>query len=208
VIQEIRQLENVVVILISGPPRSGKDTAMIALCEQMPYGFIPIIDRFSMPLKASVCSWLGYELDYNGNSVLEETKEKIIPELGVSYRQAQINLSERHMKELYDEEVFGRLMVSRIREASESAPPFDKLVFIIPDSGFASEMKVVERAVGSENMILIRSHREGCDYSGDSRSYVFSNTIKSHDIHNVDKEEYERIVVDVVSEFLKERFDQ
>jgi len=165
------------VILISGPPRSGKDTFA-------KYNFKrrqnTVFERFSAPLKTSFAAISNksynefFEVDY-----YENHKEEPISWLNnVSFRQYQINLSEKHFKPLYGEEVFGNLFVKRLERVPNDS------VILVPDSGFDVEINVLKKALPIEDLLLVRTHREGYDFKGDSRSYIYSQDIFSIDLSN------------------------
>lgn len=56
---------------------------------------------------------------------------------------------------------------------------------LIPDAGFATEQLHIQGHIQPENYLLVRLHRDGMDFTGDSRSYLpdagFWNTI---DVYN------------------------
>jgi hypothetical protein len=163
------------ITLFNGPPRSGKDTAALKLVKYLESGF----ERFSMPLKASFAAISSSHIDKFGNvDPYEKTKEEIIPWLGVSYRQYQIDMSEKFFKPLYGEFIFGKLLAERL----SSMRMYDRIV--IPDSGFAHEVKPLIDKFGEENIKLVRVHRPGFDFTGDSRSYISGVVPDEIDIQN------------------------
>jgi hypothetical protein len=154
-------------------------------------------DRFSMPCKRAFAGTVGAEIDMYGNVPgYEETKEQHIDWLGCSYRQWQIDYSEKFMKPLYGKDIFSRLFVERnINKPSRAV--------VVPDSGFAEEAKPVADAFGLENTLLIRVHRPGCDFSKDSRSYISGISPNEFDVDNDGSfEDYYHKVVVIVADFL------
>ena len=66
-----------------------------------------------------------------------------------------------------------------------------------------SELVPLINVVGEENILFIRIYREGCDYTGDSRSYLYSEkiytNIKTYDVcNNGTKEELTECVYDIL----------
>lgn len=157
-------------LLFNGPPRVGKDTASLAawdLISDANHGleYSPIWEKFSFPNKRAFAGQLGTRCDEWGNvDPYESKKGEVVPELGVSYRQWQIDYSEKFMKPLYGSDIFGRLLLSRC----EGTPDLFTPIFIVSDCGFQVEVD----ALRDHNVCLVRLNRKGCDFSGDSREYV------------------------------------
>lgn len=159
------------IILFNGPPGSGKDLAAYIISRKGNKDKYEIIqEKYAFAIKAAVHAMFGlnYDIDYGGD--LEDDKEKILPSLGVSYRQALINLSESHMKPSYGIDVFGKLLVSRVREQTGHGAP---TIVTISDAGFYDESAYAIQALAdSFTFTGIRLYRDGCSFVGDSRSYV------------------------------------
>jgi hypothetical protein len=96
----------------------------------------------------------------------EEHKDSRLPYLfDCTYREAQIAFSEHFAKELFGVTVFGRLAARRIANSVSR-------MFVCSDSGFVQEAHPLVQQVGAENVLVIRLHRRGCTFDGDSRSYI------------------------------------
>jgi hypothetical protein len=120
-------------LLFSGPPSSGKDTAAkIAwqhIWDKEP-NHDPVWEKFSFPNKRAFAGMMGLTCDPWGYVFpWEDTKDEVIPVLGVSYRQWQIDYSEKYMKPLYGEDVFVRLLLNRCNQR------LSKPVFIVSSRG-------------------------------------------------------------------------
>lgn len=164
------------IILLNGPPSSGKDTAarhirQIFIQETGYKGVIirPILDRMSMPIKRAFAGTMGLPITEDGIvEPYESNKEAIIPEFGVSYRQWQIDFSENFLKG-YTMEIFGELLAARIKRR------FDKGIanlIVVPDCGFMIEIETIYNKFNPADILLIRCHRNGFTFSKDSRNYV------------------------------------
>jgi hypothetical protein len=193
------------VMLLSGPPSAGKDTAAKYLYHKDNlYPSNIIFERFSAPLKTAFAAITGksynhfYEVDY-----YEANKEKIIPWLGVSFRQWQIDFSEKFMKPNYGKDIFGKLFVERIM--AYNADPTDRAkCIVVPDSGFDIEIQYMEQHYPIDDIILCRVHRDGCDFTNDSRSYVYSDKIFSIDLNNnTNQQEFEAKVSTIYAWFIE-----
>lgn len=168
------------VIFFNGPPRCGKDTAAIRTMNKFSQwhdrhddrdGHIKF-DRFAMPLKFGFAGIAAADcVDKFGNvEPYESKKGEVIDWLGVSYRQFQIDLSEKFMKPFYGEDIFARLFIQRNMN-------FRGKAIVVPDSGFVEEVAPIAEHFGMDNILLLRIHRPGTDFTGDSRSYLPMDTV-------------------------------
>lgn len=168
------------ILLINGPPRSGKDLlARMLEATLMEDTTMPIchFERFSMPLKRAFAGMMGIGVDSFGvvkgdwEDIKDEPHELLNNR---SYRQWQIDFSEVLMKPLYGEDVFGRLFCARIAqyESDWDQKYFMEPIIVVPDSGFQIELKSLNKYLPEADWKLIRLHRNGTDFSGDSRSYL------------------------------------
>ena len=173
------------IILLQGPPGAGKDTIANTIHQ--------LIDKKSETVKfAAPLKTIALHLFCNGDSRLfhsidgDQKKKNEPSELffGKSCRQAQIDISEIYLKKAYSERIFGQILAATIEKKSEEGTE----VFFVSDSGFKPEALELAERFGPQNVMLIRLHREGHTYDGDSRNYVFFDEdegIESHDIDNV-----------------------
>lgn len=169
------------IILLNGPPSSGKDTAAKHIRQWYitnnlgTHGSAAslrnncILDRMSLPIKRAFAGTMGLPITEDGEvQPWESCKEEIIPEFGVSYRQWQIDFSESFLK-CYRQEIFGELLATRIgRRFSRKIAN----LIVVPDCGFDIEIKVLYARFDPEDILLVRCHRPGFTFQGDSRSYI------------------------------------
>lgn len=150
------------IILVNGPPRSGKDS-LAAIFGELRQAK-PI--KFADPLRKAVPAMFGMAPDVY-HDLIENHKETPTDLLmGMSPREAQIWLSEEVMKPRFGKYVFGLVAANAI----QAAPYIDTWCF--SDSGFTEEAEVIVEAFGAKNVALIKLEREGCTFAGDSRSYI------------------------------------
>src|SRR5262245_35703491 len=122
-------------ILFNGPPRSGKDTGAMIAMDFFKHTHLPIWEKFSFPNKRMFAGMMDTDIDTSGTVYpYEKTKDEIVPVLGVSYRQFQIDVSEDFLKVKYGEDIFGRLLLSRCNHWARLP-----IVYIISDCGFQTE---------------------------------------------------------------------
>lgn len=172
------------VILINGPPRAGKDTAAAALLASLPYSEM---FRLSGALKDATHALYGLRGCHT--DAYESVKDQPLADFhGKVYRDALIEVSEQCVKPSLGRDFFGRVLVSRIRRAAGMR------FAVVPDSGFDYEAAPVVRAVGAANVLLLRIHREGFDFSRDSRSYIELPGVATLDLWNTDKAQFEAMV--------------
>lgn len=164
------------ILLLNGPPRSGKDTLADMIAEQ--YGFTPL--KFATPLREAVPAAFGISQD-DWEDLIEEHKGEPCERLdGLTPREAQIWLSEEAIKPRFGEDFFGRVLANRIATLEQER----HRGYVISDSGFVGEAAVLKERFGAENIALMRLHREGCTFEGDSRSYIYLTDVFSADINN------------------------
>lgn len=175
------------IILFNAPPGAGKDT--IATHVQTALSVPSNIVKFAAPLKTvAMHLYCGgdskkfYEFDNN-----QEIKSKPHPQfLGSSCRQVQIDISEVYMKKVHGEKVFGHLLVADIERKEKQGIE----VFLVSDSGFRPEAEVLVEEFGPQNVLLVRIHREGKTYQGDSRNYIELEDlgVKTIDLDNINND--------------------
>jgi len=105
-------------------------------------------------------------------------------------------------------DIFGKIAAERVSEAMQLSDhfgeePYDLYVF--SDCGFDAEVHHVLKLFGNENAILIRLHRDGCTYEGDSRSYIELNDVRTIDIINHGNSFFKDRVLEAVKNWMKER---
>jgi len=119
--------------------------------------------------------FLGYDIvDYETPKA--QLRGQNLCELNLSIREAMIYVSEIICKPRLGKAYFGKARADSIQEGE----------LVIDDScGFAHELPPLIERVGQENILLLRIHREGYTFDGDSRGLipdgVIDNTI---DIYN------------------------
>lgn len=146
---------NKTIILVNGPPGSGKDTAGIYLRDE--FGFH--LEKFASPIRTAVCGLFGIEDE-------EIERLKNTPMLGgYTLREWMIGFSEDYVKRYGGASVFGDLLVERLKRVENEN-------VVVTDCGFQVEVGRIVEHFGLENVHLIRLYREGHTFKGDSRSYV------------------------------------
>lgn len=182
-----------VAILLNGPPRAGKDTAVEALVPLL--GQSAEVFKFTRPVKDLTHRAAGVDCAHDA---YETSKDLPLPEFGGrTPRQAYIDTS-RELKSKEGEDAVARLFVKAILESSAS-------VILNPDCGDDMEALCVADAFLPENVFVIRIHREGHDFSNDCRTWVTSPRLNIVDVTNRSgmRREFESEVVARVLSFLE-----
>jgi hypothetical protein len=135
---------------------SGKDTAA---------GLIP--DSHHLQLKTALYATVGlhYRLTDAALAAMCTRERKEVPAAafgGLSPRQALIHVAEDILKPRHGSDYFARITAAAIGPG----------LSVVSDCGFQDDVDAMERRVGPQNVLLIRLHRRGRTYAGDSRSYV------------------------------------
>ena len=111
-------------------------------------------------------------------------------------RQLLILVSEDFVKPICGQNAFGVLATRRLL-----LQDIDKNT-VFSDGGFVEEIKPLVDTFGKENVVVIRIHRKGCTFDGDSRSYITDwqadeLCINIHDFYN-DEQPLETLYEDFV----------
>lgn len=173
------------VVLLNGPPKCGKDTIASHL---VPYFAFQKM-KFAAPIKRMAAGLLDMRTelieDHKDHEMNILCKETTSDEFGIAptysekdtIRRLLIRISEDFLKPVYGDTFFGRLAVREMQRSSYS-------LIVFTDSGFATEATSIIRAIGKSNVLLIRLHRDGCTFDGDSRSYLSGIAGREVDVIN------------------------
>jgi len=164
------------IILLNGPPGSGKDTAAEYITLALGNSKVHH-DKLSRPMKASLQKIFNFNI--SEMRALEAYKEDSNgPEYAdMSYREMQISMF-NYLGAAYGPDILGRLFVRRNRDNA-------KRHTVISDSGFNAEIKPILESNIYGGVGLIRLNRDGCDYEEDIRERIEETGIKYYeDINN------------------------
>lgn len=124
----------------------------------------------------------------------------------LTVREAMIYVSEVTIKPRWGQDWFGQERV-RSMKLKQSYVPAGEVLFTDDSCAFVDELPPLIEYLGQENILLIRIHREGFTFDGDSRSYipdgVITNTVDIN--NNGTEQEYFNEVEKVVKGFLDEK---
>ena len=177
------------IILFNGPPGCGKDTAAnIIHSKTITYRY-----KMAQPLKEACHKLLGLEGTLEELEPLKELPIKFLVKEGyapaidtgaisnenreMTLRQFYIHVSENMMKPTFGTDVFGRSAVENLRQCHP-------MIATVSDAGFVGEALPIIEYFGQDRVCLIKIHRAGKSFAGDSRGYIDLPVKYSMDIHN------------------------
>lgn len=148
-------------VLLNGPPRSGKNTVGQLLVSR---GWVPM--SFAKALKEM--THRAYGLGELRHDFYDDVKDVASKDFrGVTPRQAYIAMSEKFVKPLHGSDYFGRVLAEAMRKYDEAKGDYS---VVVTDTGFGDEaMKVVETR---QKSWLVRIVRPGYNFKNDSRDYI------------------------------------
>jgi len=150
------------VLLLNGPPNSGKDTIADKLVDLMPD---VVHQRFKTTLYLLTSILFRVPLEETKRLCSDrDLKDHPSREFGMrTPRQAMIYVSERVVKPHFSQDFFGRAAADLLVEGKLN---------VFSDSGFPREAFPLLEKAGQENFTVVRLSRPGCSFENDSRGYL------------------------------------
>lgn len=189
------------VIILNGPPGSGKDTVANEIFDLL---IADEILSFKEPIFNIAKTTLGEDsfcefMELYNNRETKESPAEILN--GMSPRQFMIHISEAFIKPSLGKKYFGDILAY---EVSRSPP---KSTIVVTDGGFPEELVTLAKMDYVE-LHIVRLHRQGCSFKDDSRNYIDAadvylsadgecHVIHDHDISLVEGD-IDRAVADVI----------
>lgn len=161
------------VIILNGPAGCGKDTLAIKLSE---IGLAKATTSFKKPMFNIALAALGPDVycdfidGYNDRTRKENSEEFLN---GMSRRQFMIAVSEQFIKPVLGADYFGKYLAANLPNGDDT--------FIVSDGGFTSEVAPIVAA--GHKVQIVRLHRPGYTFVGDSRGYLYNvEGVKDYDV--------------------------
>lgn len=197
------------VIIFNAPPRAGKDIAVRHCLSKFSNSSH---HSFKTPLLQETWSAFGlepahieywkemYDLPHIDGGWMKDRKMLYLNGQAFSMREALIHTSEVLVKPVKGADYFGFCVAEGLQEGLN----------LFSDGGFKEELQPIIEKVGVENVVVIRIHREGHTFEGDSRSYLTDVPCQTVDITNPmgieglegDYQAYLSLVEDVVGDIV------
>lgn len=188
-----------IAIAFNGPPRAGKDTATLVALDI--FDDIAVY-QFTRPVKELTHKEWGLDVAFDHYETLKDTP---LPEFGgMSPRQAYIAKSDA-LKREKGPDVVADLFVEAIVGCNSG-------IMVNPDCGGDMEAHKIAGVYGYENLLVVRIHKDGHDFSQDCRTWVTDPLFQTHDIKNVqgERREFQSEIAAVIKSFVdgfKEKID-
>lgn len=169
-------------VVLNGPPGCGKDTIaniLVGKGDTDIGNFIPMVKhQFKDALYEHTAKHFNVDLDrfihFASDRELKDSTS-LAGLGGRTPRQALIHVSEDIFKPRFGNNYFGKVEAERVRELIGRMDSSTTVIY--PDGGFPDE--VLELDAVFDHVLIIRLHRDGFDFSGDSRDYIsLPNTAK------------------------------
>ena len=164
-VEALKDMTKPVIFLFNGPAGSGKDHITRLITSEYRWAK-PI--KFADVIKKTMAFVYGIEEFALADSSKELKAQPNEAFFGQTCRQVQINFSELFMKPTHGPAVFGQYAAREIQKGVDAGYE----IFSVSDSGFREEAEVLVDKFGADRIILFRLEREGCTFTGDSRSYI------------------------------------
>lgn len=196
----------IITFLLNGPPRCGKDTIAAKLMEDLhtKYGskYHIVKGKFATPIKVFVNTLVGANSWYEPDD--KEQPGILISGQSLSWRQACIKFSEEAVKPVFGQGVFGHIAAvdgTMQAEMLTMAKDSRDLIIIMTDAGFTVECEVYHRTMKTRvhdrlggqhdiRTVVVQISRDGCSFTGDSRSYVSPKGMPVFEVFNADNALY------------------
>lgn len=150
------------VVILNGPPGSGKDTIAVGLNNRLPIDHM----EFKRPLYAIAAALFGVSVDNFTRAATDRTMKETNWNVlnGMTPRDVMIMVSEDMVKPNLSADHFGKVAYTGIMQSD-----CDTVVF--SDGGFHEELEPL--VVNGCAITLVRLNRQGFSFEGDSRDYLY-----------------------------------
>lgn len=162
-------------VILNGPPGCGKDTiANKIVAAEEPY-FLGrrkfIKHQFKDALYEHTAKHFQVDVDKFIHYASDRDLKDSISLAGLggrTPRQALIHVSEDVYKPRHGQDYFGKVEAARVKELAGRMGGTINVIY--PDGGFGDEVVAIESAY--DFVLIVRLHRDGFDFTGDSRRYI------------------------------------
>lgn len=161
-----------VVIVLNGPPNSGKDFIADGICK-----YYSLTNTYVAHRRFKTALWKATADDFYVNikdfiSLATDRRTKDLPNDmlgGLSPRQAMIKTSEEYIKPLFGNDYFGKALLDEIGYEH---------VCVISDGGFGAEIQPLIDSSIIDKIVIVNINAKDCSFEGDSRRYITKDDFK------------------------------
>jgi len=195
------------IIIFNGPPMSGKDlfadllrSYILKVSINKDLLLYPTRPTFKSSLvdftkKYYIIDDNEWDKRYDNRKLKETPWDKLN---GLSQREALIDMSENKIKPTLGKDFFGKAMVINLKN-TESQGSKIKDYPIISDGGFKEELQPLIDEFGADKIVVFRLHREGYDFSGDSRGYIQDDWFPDIRIYDIESGDHDETLKEIVN---------
>lgn len=178
-------------VLFNAPPQVGKDTAADYLVKKYGVTKLQMKDELYTLTSCLLHTKKSDFLDLATDNVKKDVKQIDFNGQLKSPRDMLIFVSETVVKPNFGKSWFGDSVAHKINNVVEVNEFFGEKVIVMSDCGFYDEVySIIKKCnLSPEDVTLVRIHKDGHDFSNDSRSYVYFDKeviSTSMDIYNND----------------------
>lgn len=162
-------------VILNGPPGCGKDTIANRLIEEQDKLTVTAGQLTKRQFKDALYEHTAKHFQVDLDKFIHFASDRDLKDSkslaglgGRTPRQALIHVSEDIYKPRFGSDYFGKAEADSIRELAGRVG--GSFTVIYPDGGFASEIPPLESVV--DFVLIVQLHRDGFDFTGDSRSYL------------------------------------
>ena len=170
------------IIVINGPPRSGKDTICQHLLEKTECSEEI---KFTKPVKEITHANAGLCVLHDYFETVKDTPNEIFS--GKTPREAYIETSE-NLREKHGQTHIAELFAEEIRKSNAE-------IILNSDIGFDFELNLLIEEFGNDSILLIKLERDGKSFQNDCRNYLSDTTVDTVLVKNA-----------ILNDFLDEGF--
>lgn len=195
-------------IILNGPPGSGKDTAAKIVCDYIRDNSRVLYHHIkqSAPLKDAIHALYGLSVP---TGEFEDRKDTPCSEFFEQEpRELYIAMWEYFTKPILGPLFLQNIFIRKCREIDAYNMEIiqQETIFVCSDSGFQDELDCLIEEFGRDNIILLQLERAGKDFSRDSRSYITGDCAVTRIRNDAGLLEFSEAIIKWLHTYLQEQY--
>ena len=175
------------VIVLNGPPRCGKSTALSMLPTILNSSTAGMntkaIELVSAPtLKLGVHKLLGLEGGIDAYEGVKDQPHKAFH--GKTPREVYIKVFTEFLRPVLGEGIMGELWMQEFMKYKDSPSILNAKYILVSGLGCHAELVPLIKYFMGINIMILRIHREGYNFDNDCREYIYDTSCRGVDILN------------------------